>query len=145
MKIMPISSCQRMLDRLFGKAKRMILIADDDPAIRSLVKDILDTQGYRVETVGDGQEAIKLLGRKKFDLIILDVHMPRLEGPQALEVIRLMPSCKKMGVIILSLEGMMDTLLDACNKGIYAYIAKPFTPATLIGKVNAYFAGLKKT
>ena len=133
-----------MLDRLFGKAKRRILIADDDPAIRSLVTDILGTQGYQVESVGDGQEAIKLLSREKFDLAILDVHMPRLEGPQALEVIRRTPGCEKLGVIILSLEGTMDTLLNACNQGIAAYIAKPFTPAVLIEKVNAYFAGPKK-
>ena len=134
-----------MLNWVFGKAKRRILIADDEPDICSLVTAILGTQGYQVESVGDGQEAIKLLGRKKFDLVILDVHMPKLEGPQALEVIRLMPGCKNMGVIMLSLEGMMETLIDTANKGIYAYIAKPFTPATLIGKVNAYFAGLKKT
>ena len=54
------------------------------------------------------------------------------------------PGCEKLGVIILSLEGTMDTLLNACNQGIAAYIAKPFTPAVLIEKVNAYFAGPKK-
>jgi len=133
-----------MLDRLFGKVKRKILIADDDPTIRSLVTDIMGAQGYHVESVEDGQEAVKLLGQEKFDLVIMDVHMPRMEGPQALEVIRRTPGCEKVGVIMLTSEGAMETLLNACDLGIVAYMAKPFSAAKLIEKVNGYFAGTQK-
>jgi DNA-binding response OmpR family regulator len=133
-----------MWDRLFGGSKRKILIADDDPLVASLVTDVLGTQGYNVRSVGDGQEAVNLLRREKFDLVILDVHMPRLEGPQVLEVIRLMPGGKDQGVIMLTSEGNMSTLIRTCELGIIAYMPKPFSAAKLIEKVNGYFVNKKK-
>jgi len=132
-----------MLDRLFGKAKPRILIADDDLDVRSLVTEALDSQGYKVVSVSDGEEAVNLLRREKFDLVILDVHMPRLEGPKVLEVIRQMPATKDLGVIMLTSEVIMGTIMDVCQLGIFAYIPKPFTIAKLIEKVNAYCNKMK--
>ena len=128
-----------MLDRLFSWGKPKILVADDEECIRSLVADVLSAQGYRVESVEDGQEAVNRLRQEKFDLLIMDVHMPRLEGPQALEVIRHMPNCKGLGIIMLTAESSMDTFIHAFEQGVFAYLPKPFAPAKVIEKVQAYF------
>ncbi|MDD5656301.1 MAG: response regulator [Elusimicrobia bacterium] len=129
-----------MLGKLFGMGKPRILVADDEESVRSLVCDLLYAQGYKVESVVDGQEAVKRFKDKKFDLIVLDVHMPRLEGPQALEVIRMMPGGKDVGVIMLTSESSMGTFMQAFELGAITYIAKPFSPAKLLAQVEAYFA-----
>ncbi len=128
-----------MLPEWLGLGKPKILVVDDDPAVSSLVTDVLETQGYRVETVADGQEALNRLKKEKFALVILDVHMPKLEGPQALEVIRLMPGGKEIGIIMLTSESNTGTLMHAYEQGVFAYIPKPFSPAKLIEKVSVYF------
>lgn len=128
-----------MLEKLFGPSKRQILVADDDPTIRSLLADVLDTQGYEVTVAGDGQEAVSLFGKKKFDLIILDVHMPRLTGIQVLEIIRVAPSGKDVGVIMLTSDPMTEPWAQAHGLGVVAYMAKPFPAAKLIETVRGHF------
>src|SRR6202020_2388717 len=72
-------------------AKASILVAEDQADVAGLVSDILTAEGYQVECVGDGAEALKRLKKKRFDLLILDVHMPNMGGPEALELIRRAP------------------------------------------------------
>ena len=114
-----------MLDRLFGPKKLRILSADDNPQVRALVKEVLSLEGYLVDSVEDGQEAIDRLRKQSYDLVILDVHMPKLEGPQVLELIRLMPNCKDVGVIMLTSEAVTTTFTHAYELGVVNYIMKP--------------------
>ncbi|MFA6004529.1 MAG: response regulator [Elusimicrobiota bacterium] len=133
-----------MFDRLFGKKQTRILVADDDYMVRSLVSDVLKTQGYEVDTVEDGLEAINSVRKNPYDLVILDVHMPRMEGTEALEVIRLMPEGKKLGVIMLTSDNLAGTLIKSYELGAISYMPKPFSSAQLIGKVRAYLENKKK-
>lgn len=121
------------------KAKRRILIADDDEHVRDLVSDVLGTQDYDVEGVVDGHEAIERLKAGKFDLVILDVHMPKVEGPQVLETLRLMPGGRDQGVIMLSSESSMETFTHVCEQNVFTYLPKPFSPTKLVETVRAYF------
>lgn len=132
-----------MLDRLFKNYKGRILAADDDPNIRSLVADILALQDYEVVSVSDGLEVLQHIKKEKFDLLILDIHMPNLEGPQALEALRLLPNGRDLGVIMLSSEKMMDTFVKVFEQGAVTFIPKPFTPAKLLQEVEAFFAQRK--
>lgn len=120
----------------------LILSADDNEEVRDLISDVLAAD-YRVVSVKDGQEAIDELRRRSFDLVILDVHMPRVEGPQVLEFIRRMPKGRDVGVIMISSERGMATLADANELGVHAYMDKPFSPLQLSEVVSGYFAGRK--
>lgn len=133
-----------MLKRLFGKGKPRILVADDDYMVLSLIADILKTQGYEVDTVGDGQEAVRRLSEKKYDLVILDVHMPRMDGTQVLEVIRLMPGGQDLGVLMLTSDNMTGTLIRSYELGVVNYMPKPFSAGQLIEKVKAYLKNKKQ-
>jgi len=132
-----------MFDKLFGRGKPRILIADDDDALCSLLVNLLSGQGYEVAAARDGMEAIRLLKKEKFDLLILDVHMPRMAGPEALDVIRLMPNCKDLGVLMMTIEGSMQTFINVFEKGATDFLPKPFSPAQIIEKVQAFFAKKK--
>lgn len=131
-----------MFESFFGKPKPLILSADDNDDIRSLIVDVLAAD-YRVVSVKDGQEAVAELRRRSFDLVILDVHMPRVEGPQVLEFIRSMPKGRDVGVIMLTSERATATFARAHELGVHSYIDKPFSPARLIEAVSGYFAGKK--
>jgi len=132
-----------MFDKLFGRGKPRILIADDDDALCSLLVNLLSGQGYEVAAARDGMEAIRLLKKENFDLLILDVHMPRMAGPEALDVIRLMPNCKDLGVLMMTIEGSMQTFINVFEKGATDFLPKPFSPAQIIEKVQAFFAKKK--
>jgi CheY-like chemotaxis protein len=67
---------------------RSILVADDEQGIRDLLHFVLEPLGFEVVTVSDGVDAVEEIKRRAFDLIILDVHMPALSGPDALKIIR---------------------------------------------------------
>jgi CheY-like chemotaxis protein len=133
-----------MFGNLFGRGKPKILVADDDEIVLSLVVELLSGQGYEVESVFDGLQAVNRLKKERFDLLIMDVHMPNMDGPQALDVIRLMPNAKDLGVIMLTSEGSMETFMHAFEKGAFAYLPKPFSPAKLIEKVQAFFEKKKQ-
>ena len=126
-----------LFDSLLGKSKPRILVADDDPDVRNLVKDLLTIEGFDVETAEDGLEAMALLKKHKFALLISDVHMPRMEGPQLLKVIRATAEGKTQPVIMLSSEGMIGTVNEVFEMGALAYLPTPFQPAQLLEKVHA--------
>lgn len=128
-----------MFGKLFGGGKRRILVADDDPSIAGLVSEILGALDFDVTVVHDGQAAVARVRAEKFDLLIMDVHMPKLEGPQALEVIRVLPNGKDLGVIMATSESATGTLSRVYELGIFGYITKPFSAGDLAAKVNAYF------
>ncbi len=100
-----------------------ILIADDEPIIRSLFTDLLKEEGYDVEAVANGQEAIETARYKHFDFAFLDVHMPVLNGLEALlQLIDMQPDIK-----IVMMDSYPDELLaDSEKSGAVTCIHKPF-------------------
>ena len=131
-----------LLDRFLKKrpAKRRILVADDDPNVRNLVTDLLTIEGYEVVQANDGMEALARLKKERFDLLITDVHMPRLEGPQLIKILRTSQEHRDQPIMVLSSEGMISTLNEVFEMGALAYLPKPFQAHDLIAKVTAFFA-----
>ncbi|MDX9721887.1 MAG: sigma-54 dependent transcriptional regulator [Myxococcota bacterium] len=106
-----------------------ILVADDEAGIRDAAKRWLGQDGYQVHLASDGEEALALARASDFDLVLLDVRMPKLDGFSVLEQIRaaqLIPT-----VIMMSAFGDDEAVLDAIRRGAYDFLPKPFKRADL--------------
>ena len=100
-----------------------ILIVDDETPIRRTLRDILEFEGYDVEEASDGLECIAKVQKEKFDVIITDIKMPKMDGIEALE--RLQILSPETPVIMVSGHGTIDTAVEAVKKGAFDFISKP--------------------
>lgn len=105
--------------------KRSILIVDDEQGIRQSLSDVLADEGYRVESVGTGAECLETLAAKRFDLILLDVWLPGMDGLEALEKIRAMEA--PPAVVMISGHGTIETAVRATKLGAFDFIEKPLS------------------
>ena len=99
-----------------------ILVVDDERAIRSTLKEILEYEKYSVADAPDGIEALELIKNDQFDVILLDIKMPRMDGLEVLEEIL---KISDTPVVMISGHGTIETAVEAIKKGAYDYIAKP--------------------
>lgn len=101
-----------------------ILVVDDEEHILSVLRDFLENLGYEVVTAEDGEDALAKFEPEKFDVVISDLLMPRMDGLELLNKIRLLDK----HVIFLMITGYpsIETAVDAIKKGAYDYITKPF-------------------
>lgn len=100
-----------------------ILIIDDEPSIRSVLRDILEMEEYEVEEAKDGIDALSQVKKTKFDAVICDIKMPKMDGMELLERINLL--CPDTPVIMISGHGNIETAVEAVKKGAFDYISKP--------------------
>lgn len=99
-----------------------ILVIDDERSIRNTLRDILDNEGYKTDDAENGIEGLKLVNSKKYDVILLDIKMPGMDG---LEVLDHIMKITDTPVVMISGHGTIETAVDAIKKGAYDYIAKP--------------------
>ncbi|MBE6036291.1 MAG: response regulator transcription factor [Clostridiales bacterium] len=111
-----------------------ILIADDEQKIRQVIREYAEFNGYQVEEAADGMEALNLCKEKDFDLIVMDIMMPRLDGYTACKEIR---KLKDISIIMLSARGEEYDKLYGFDLGIDDYVVKPFSPKELMARINA--------
>jgi DNA-binding response OmpR family regulator len=116
-------------------AKR-ILVVDDDENILNLEKTILEQKGFDVTGADGGAEALKLLAEKDFDLVLLDVMMPEVDGFTVCRKIKEDPRLKDIPVIFLTARGGGEALAEGFESGAVMYINKPFTANKLLTIVN---------
>jgi len=102
-----------------------ILIADDEADIATILKLQLEDAGYRTARARDGIEVLEILSRDPFDLILLDLRMPRMDGMKTLEQIRV--SYPDLPVVIMTAHGSESVAVDALHRGAVDYVAKPFS------------------
>ena len=100
-----------------------ILIIDDEKSIRNVLKDILINEGFTIEEAVDGVEGWKKFLEGKFDLILCDIKMPKLDGIEFLQ--KVMETNNEIPVIMISGHGNIETAVDAVKKGAFDFIAKP--------------------
>ena len=115
---------------------KRILVVDDDENILSLEKTILEQKGFAVTTAGGGNEALKALADGAFDLILLDVMMPEVDGFTVCRKIKEDPRLKDIPVIFLTAKGGGEALAEGFESGAVMYINKPFTANKLLTIVN---------
>jgi CheY-like chemotaxis protein/anti-sigma regulatory factor (Ser/Thr protein kinase) len=115
-----------------------ILVADDDPAVRSTLADSLRAEHFAVTTASDGMEALALLAKSKFDLAVLDVWMPRMNGLDVLKALHRKKSPPK--VIVVTANGAVNSVLKAIRERACRCIAKPVDPRDLVALVHEALA-----
>ena len=114
-----------------------LLIVDDEINIRKVIKEYAEFNGYQVEESGDGMDAVSLCRKNDYDLIIMDVMMPRLDGFSACKEIR---KTKSTPIIMLSARGEEYDKLFGFELGIDDYMIKPFSPKELMARIHAVLA-----
>lgn len=111
-----------------------ILIADDEPEIRSLLRLYLENENYEIIEAEDGQQALDLLHSRRPDLCILDIMMPKMDGFHVLQEIR---KDSNVPVMILSAKDADSEKILGLNLGADDYLAKPFNPLEAVARVNS--------
>ena len=117
-----------------------ILIVDDEARIRSIVRKYAEFEGHTVTEAGDGMEAVRLVRQEKFDIIILDIMMPELDGFSACREIR---KISDTPVIMLSARGEEYDKINGFESGADDYVVKPFSPRELLLRVEAVMKRVK--
>jgi DNA-binding response OmpR family regulator len=117
-----------------------ILVVDDDPAIRQLLTDVLEMDGYDVSLAVDGLAAVSEVQAAKPDFVILDVMMPGLDGFGVLSTIRAQPG-EPVPVLMLTAAAGSDANARAWAGGVDYYLAKPFTADAVLDLVDSVLTG----
>jgi CheY-like chemotaxis protein/anti-sigma regulatory factor (Ser/Thr protein kinase) len=111
-----------------------ILVADDDRILRTFVSRLLKKQKYAVATAADGQAALALLKKKAFDLVLLDLWMPKMNGFEVLALVRQQPRTPR--VVVMTSDETPEAMLRAVREQAYRYLTKPVEPARLLELVE---------
>jgi two-component system, NtrC family, nitrogen regulation response regulator NtrX len=99
-----------------------ILVIDDERSIRNVLKEILENESYQVDVAENGPEGLELISREKYDVVLCDIKMPKMDGIEVLENINRICDTP---VVMISGHGTIETAVDAIKKGAYDYLAKP--------------------
>ena len=111
-----------------------ILVVDDEIRIRSIIRKYAEFEGHEVTEAGDGMEAVTLCRNGSYDIIILDIMMPELDGFSACREIR---KFSQTPIIVLSARGEEYDKINAFGLGVDDYVVKPFSPKELMMRVDA--------
>lgn len=118
------------------RKKVSILLIDDDAAIRKTLSNILEEEGYSVEAVESGEKAIKLSNERFFNMALIDIRLPDVEGTKLLE--RLKKTEPEMVKIIVTGYPSLQNAVEAVNKGADGYIIKPFDVQDLLTMIKKH-------
>jgi EAL domain-containing protein (putative c-di-GMP-specific phosphodiesterase class I)/CheY-like chemotaxis protein len=119
----------------------VILVADDDPSIRSLLQTALERQGFAAVVASNGREAIDLLGRTRVHIALLDLEMPVLDGLETIRAIRADDRHRTLRIILVTGSDSETARIDGFESGADDYIAKPVNLNELTARVRAHLRG----
>jgi len=118
-------------------APGVLLVVDDDAINRDVLTRRLTQQGHHVRTASSGQDALRLMREKDFDLVLLDVVMPDMDGYEVLHRIRSDDQLRHLPVIMISVVSEMQSVVRCIQAGAEDYLAKPFNPTLLNARIGA--------
>jgi len=121
--------------------KADILLVDDEIVFTTNMSRLLTSRGYQVTPVQNGEEALAALKEKPFDVMVLDLKMPMMDGIMTLQEMKKLNLLTE--VLILTGHGSMDTAFQAIEMGAYDYVTKPCEIAELVSKIEAAHARKK--
>jgi DNA-binding response OmpR family regulator len=111
-------------------------VAEDDPLIARFVISNLEGAGFKTTLVGDGDAALEAFSRKPFNVVILDINMPKTDGFGVLSQLRLRPESHRTPVLMLSARSQEHDIVRAFDLGADDYVTKPFNPLELVTRVR---------
>ena len=118
-----------------SKPGARILVIEDEGAMRTVLKDILELQGFRVMTAADGEQGLQTAIGEKPDLILLDIMLPKLDGFALCTQLRALEM--RMTVLMLTAKGRIDDRVTGLDSGADDYLVKPFSTEELLARVRA--------
>jgi CheY-like chemotaxis protein len=120
--------------------KNRILVVDDEDALRTVLSSELEGEGYQVASAADGEEAIKLLGGQQFDLILLDIKMPNVDGFEVLKFVK--QQAPKTKVIMLTGFADLKNAIESKKLGAEDFVSKPYDLVDLLTTVERVLGGV---
>ena len=123
--------------RVDGAVGRRVLVADDNIDMRTYLQKLLQTAGFQVEAVGDGEKALAAARERKPDLILSDVMMPRLDGFGLIAALRRESELRDVPVLLLSARAGEEAKVEGFAAGANDYLVKPFSARELVARVRA--------
>ncbi len=118
-----------------------VLVVDDSPSVRALIRVNLELEGLDVATAVDGQDALDQVAVVRPDLITLDVVMPRLDGLAAATRLKQDPATREIPIVMVTARAQTADRERGRAAGVDAYLTKPFDPADLVGLVRDLLGG----
>ena len=112
--------------------QKHILVVDDDQNILALIKTILSQKDFRVTTALNGEIAVSLLQKDKFDAIITDAMMPQMDGNALAQLVKKDPKLKDLPIIMVTASKEADLVKKSFSSGCVLFLPKPFTAASLL-------------
>ncbi len=122
-----------------------VLVVEDEPDIAALIAYQLTREGFRVETVGNGAEALEAVGKDTPDLVVLDRMLPGLSGDAVLARLRSEPSTAHVPVLLLTAKREQEDRITGLELGADDYLTKPFSPRELVLRAQAILRRVKDT
>ena len=116
---------------------KRVLLVEDEEALRRVMKDLLEREGFVVYEAGDGVVALDEVDRLAPDLVVLDLNLPRLDGYGVLSHLRARPATQKLPVIVLTAKGDEDSEVRVFEYGASDYLTKPFRARALSARIHS--------
>ncbi|MFC4601115.1 response regulator transcription factor [Cohnella hongkongensis] len=113
-----------------------LLVAEDESALRMLLADTLEDEGYEVDLACDGEEAFEKIAAGSYDLVVLDNMMPRLTGYEVIEKVRRQPEGRRVKILMLTAKSQQAERDRMLLAGADDFMSKPFSPLALARKIG---------
>jgi len=117
------------------------MIVDDSATMRKIIMRTLQTAGLDIgqtEEAGNGNEALDKLNAGTVDIMLCDVNMPEMSGPELVQKVRELPACADTKIVMVSTESSQELIDDVLAKGANGFISKPFTPEKFQEKLSPF-------
>lgn len=118
-----------------------LLVAEDESALRMLLSDTLEDEGYETELACDGEEALNMILSGAYDLVILDNMMPKLTGYEVIEKVRNLPGKERVKILMLTAKSQQTERDKVLLAGADDFMSKPFSPFALVEKIGEMLNG----
>ena len=123
-----------------GRLRTRLLIADDNRTNLMILRKVLESASYDVDAAEDGEQALAMMLKDRYKAVILDMHMPGLDGVEVVRQYRMLRRGSRVPIVMLTANATVDAKLASAESGADAYLTKPATAATIIGTVEKLLA-----